>query len=360
LINADLIPYVLFFLVAGIPALLMDKRLNRIAWPTAWIIFVLFIGLRHRIGGDWGNYVQKTDLMGQLPFNEAIWVQDPLFSLLSRISFDIGFGVYGTNLVGAVIFCAGLFCYCARQSNRWLALVAAIPFLIVGSVMAASRQGIAIGVVLYVLARWQDFSVSKKWAGIIIAGLFHASAFVLLLLTVVDLKITLIRKGILSVFVLAGTLWLMSRTNTGLAQYTELYVLNQSSYAPGAISHLLLNLVPALAILLTAKWWEKKIPDWVVIRSLCFLALAMALLVPFFSQAVSRMSLYLFPVSITLLAWLPQMARTHSGRALVRLASVASMATVLVVWLTFSNQSAVYTPYQNVLTTYVDDLDLPS
>jgi len=149
MIDSDLLPYILLFLVAGVPALIMDRRLNRIAWPIAWVVYVLFVGLRHQIGGDWGNYARKTDLMGQLPFWDAIQVQDPLFSLLSRVSYDIGTGVYGTNLVGAVIFCTGLFSYCARLPNRWLALAAATPFLVVASVMSASRQGIAIGLVLF-------------------------------------------------------------------------------------------------------------------------------------------------------------------------------------------------------------------
>ena len=357
--GSDLLPYIALFLVAAVPALILEKRFNHIAWPAAWMFFVVFVGLRHRIGGDWGNYVRKTDLIGRLPFDEAIWVQDPLFSLLARVSHDVGFGVYGTNLVGALIFCTGLFSYCARQSNRWLALVAATPFLVVGSVMSASRQGIAIGIVLYVLSRWQEFKLSQRSFGIVIAGLFHASAFVLLLLTIVDLKISYVRKGILSALILASTLWLMSRTDTGLVQYADIYVFNQSVEASGAISHLLLNLVPALLILLTRKWWAKRVEDWPVIRSLCLIALMMALLVPFYSQAVSRMSLYLFPISITFLALLPRAASSESGRALVRMVSLAAMAFVLIVWVGYSNQSRFYLPYQNALTTSSDKLDWP-
>lgn len=358
--SSEIVPYVLLFLIAGIPALLLEKRWNRVAWPVAFVFFVAFVGLRHRIGGDWGNYVRKTDLIGQLPFDEALRVQDPLFSLLSRLSFDIGVGVYGTNLVGAIVFCVGLFSYCARQPNRWLALAAATPFLVVGSVMSASRQGIAIGIVLYVLSRWREFSVPKRAVGIAIAGLFHASAFILLLLTIVDLKISLVRKSFLSVLIVSGSLWLMSRTNTGLTQYADLYFLNQSSHASGASSHLLLNLIPALGILLTRKWWAKRIPEWSLIQSLCFIAIGLALLVPFFSQAVSRMSLYLFPISILFFAWLPQMISGHSGKTLVRLVSVAAMALVLVVWVSFSNQSEFYLPYQNALTSNFDELDWPS
>ena len=71
------------------------------------------------------------------------------------------------------------------------------------------------------------------------------------------------------------------------------------------------------------------------------------------------MSLYLFPISITFLAWLPQATDSQSGKALVRMASVAAMVFVLVVWVGYSNQSEFYLPYQNALTTPIDSLDLP-
>lgn len=334
------------------------KRRNVVAWPMAWIIYVVFIGLRHRIGGDWGNYVRKAEYVSDLSFVGAIGFSDPLFSMLTWVSSGLGFGVYGANLVGATIFCTGLFLYCARLPNRWLALSAATPFLVVASVMSASRQGIALGLFLLVVAYWKELSVKKRVLGVVVAGLFHSSAFVFLILTIVDTRIGVIRKALFAVLAAAGSLWLMRISETGLDQYTRLYVLEQAASAPGAALHLSLNLVPALAMLATGQWWAKSIPNWPLLRVLCFMAVAMAFLVPFFTQAVSRMSLYLFPISITFFAYLPLMAKSAAGRTIVRLGSVTILMIVLTVWVGYSNQSYAYLPYQNVITTNPEDLDL--
>jgi len=358
LIDAALIPYLSLYLAAGLPGLLGGKSWKRVGWPIVWMIFVLFIGLRHQIGGDWGTYVAKAERLSELSFVDAILVQDPLFSALSWISSAVGLGVYGANLVGAAVFCTGLFSFCARQSNRWLALCAATPFLVVASVMSASRQGIAIGVFLLVVSYWKELSLRRRVIGIVIAGLFHSSAFVFLILTIVDLRIGVIRKALLATLAVAGTLWLMSISETGLTRYTELYVLNQTANSPGALFHLMLNLVPALAMLMTRKWWANALPNWPLLQILCYMAVAMVFLVPFYSQAVGRMSLYLFPVSITFFACLPLMTKNSAGRTLVRLGSVISLMIVLAVWVGFSNQSYAYRPYQNVITTNSDELDL--
>ena len=359
LIDAALIPYLLVYLAAGIPALVGGENWKRVGWPAVWILFVIFVGLRHQIGGDWATYVAKASRLADLSFLEAISVQDPLFSALSWITSQLGLGVYGTNFIGAVIFCTGLFSFCARQSNRWLALCAATPFLVVASVMAASRQGIAIGVFLLVVANWKELSLKKRVLGIVVAGLFHSSAFIVLVLTIVDLHMSMAKKIILAAIAVAGTLWLMSISETGLTRYADLYILNQTTHSPGAITHLMLNLIPAIAMLLTRKWWAKRLPNWQMLRILCWLAILFVALVPFFSQAVGRMSLYLFPISITFFACLPQMTSNESGRTLLRLGSVTAMAIVLTVWIGYSNQSYAYRPYQNVITTSINDLDLP-
>ena len=41
--DPDLLPYISLFLVAAVPAMILEKRFNHIAWPAAWVFFVLFV-----------------------------------------------------------------------------------------------------------------------------------------------------------------------------------------------------------------------------------------------------------------------------------------------------------------------------
>ena len=355
-----MIAYLLFFCVAGIPALSHSARPNRILWGMAWLVFVLFIGLRHHVGGDWVGYLMITERISQLSLLDTLRDQEILFALLTWCSTQLGFGVYGANLLGAVVFCSGLFAFCARLPNRWLALAAATPFLAVVAVMSANRQGMAIGIVLLVLSRWQHLSMIRRSVGIVIAELFHTSAILLLLLAVADLHISRTKKFVLMLVISVAVIWLVSRSEAVWYRYTTIYVQQSAgAYSPGAIFHLLLNLAPAIAMLIFSKRWSRVVDNWPLLRQLCWMAVGLLMLAPFFTVAVGRMSLYLFPISISFVAYLPQMVKTAAGRALVRTSCVLLLGAVLCVWLAFANTAFTYFPYKNVLTIQQYELALP-
>jgi hypothetical protein len=258
------------------------------------------------------------------------------------------------------LFCTGLFAFCARQPNRWMALATATPFLVVVAVMSANRQGMAIGVVLLVMSRWSTLSVGRRSLGIVIAALFHASAGFLLILSVLDLRIGKIKKFFLILIVAAASIWLVSRSEAAWGRYTDLYVRQHGGvHSPGAIYHLLLNLIPALLMLTFRKHWSRIVRNWPLVHQLCWMSLALLVVLPFFTVAIGRMSLYLFPVSISFFNCLPPIIASGQGRAIVRTFSVMILAGILFIWLSFANTAHTYLPYQNVLTVEDNELVLP-
>lgn len=356
-----MIPYLLFYCVAGIPAMFHSIRPNRLAWAMAWVAFVLFIGLRHHVGGDWEGYLLITQRINTQDFLDSLKEEETLFSVLTWVSAKLGLGVYGVNLVGAAIFCSGLFAYCSIQSNRWLALATAVPFLVIVAVMSANRQGMAIGTVLWVMSRWGRLGIKRRALGIGIAALFHASAAFLLVFCVTDLKISKFKKVMLLLLVTAIAFWLLNRSEVIWQRYTSIYTREKSAgvYSPGAIFHLLLNLFPAVLMLAFHKRWSRLLPDWPLLRQLCWMAIALLAMSPFYTVGVSRMSLYLFPISISFVSSLPRVIATSAGRALARMSCVIALGGVLVLWLQFANTAFTYRPYDNVLIMRSADLALP-
>lgn len=354
-------PYLVFFALAGLPALFHSRRVNKIVWAVVWLLCVLFVGLRHEVGGDWDGYLLITQRIHDLSFGAALRDQEILFSLMTWLSAQAGFGVYGVNLAGAMVVFAGLFSYCWTLRSPWLALAASMPFLVVVAVMSANRQGMAIGIVLLVMSRWGSMGVLKRSAGIAVAAMFHTSAAFLLLLSVVDLKVARWKKAVLFSGAAAGSLWLIVRSEEAFTRYTQIYIRDQPEgvFSPGALLHLALNLVPALIMLAGRRRWRQVVPNWPLIQQLCWTALGLVLLVPFFSVAVGRISLYLFPISIVFVSTLPQFISRPEGRALARTALVFLLGTILGVWLRFANTAFTYLPYKNVLTIESFELALP-
>lgn len=355
-----MIPYLVFFCVAGIPALFHPGRRNAVSWAMAWLAYVLFIGLRHEVGGDWNGYLIITERISHGHFLDAISDQEFFFSLITWISAKLGFGVYGANLFGAMVFCTGLFSFCNRLQNRWLALAAATPFLVIVAVMSANRQGMAIGVLLFVMARWREWGLARRSIGIAIAGGFHNSALLMLVLVALDLRISRTMKLLLTIMIAALATWLASRSESAWYRYTTVYV-NESygAYSPGAIFHLLLNLVPAALMLASGKLRRHLVVDWGLLRPLCWMAIGLLFLSPFYTVAVGRMSLYLFPISISFVATLPNLVARPEARSIARTLLVCCLGAVLALWLGYANTAFTYLPYGNALVVPGWKLDLP-
>jgi EpsG family len=355
------IAYLFLYATAAFPALVESKARLLAFWILTWTVFVCFIGLRHQVGGDWAGYLLITEDIAASTLEESLTRQEALFALLTWISTRLGLGVYGANFFGAIIFCTGLFVYCASQRDRWLALATATPFLVVVVAMSANRQMIAIGIILFVIAKWNKFGVFQRSVGIAVAALFHASAASLLLLVVSDIKMGRVKKTVLIALASGFGLWLLVISEAAFQRYTSVYVDQPEGVdAPGAVFHVLLNAVPAVAMLWWRRTWSRLASDnWTLLYSMCWVALALLIIVPFFSVAASRISLYLFPISITFVPTVAQLLHRQIAKVLYRYIVILCFAGVLAAWLEFANTAFTYLPYQNVLTIESYELELP-
>ena len=73
---------------------------------------------------------------------------DPGYNALNWLFASQSWGIYGVNLVSAVIFSIGLVIFCRYQPRPWLALCLSIPYLVIVVAMGYSRQGVAIGLIM--------------------------------------------------------------------------------------------------------------------------------------------------------------------------------------------------------------------
>jgi hypothetical protein len=344
------LPYFLVTAAIAFAAVVFPRqRVNPFGWAAAFVLLVVYIGLRHKVGMDWNNYLVITDrIQGGGPI-EAMEYAEPGFALLTWLSTRIGAGIYGVNLASAVVFCAGLFRLCRRTESPWLALAMATPFLVTVVAMSASRQAIAIGILFWLVAEWKAYPLHWRIGLILLATSFHYSACFFLCFSALDLDARPAVKIAVALVLAFAALWVLE--STGSAEYyVTSYVSEKSelTYSPGAIQHVLLNAAPALLLLCGRRIRERLFPSLIVKR----FALLALLLVPtafFFSTAAGRVSFYLFPVSLFALSALPSIFSAASVRAIVRLVLVCASGFLLWFWLTYANSAQAYVPYENAL-----------
>ena len=66
------------------------------------LIFIsILVGFRHEVGGDWSTYLSAYDSQGIIRDKSLLY--EPGYQLISWISYQLDAGIYGVNLIAAII-----------------------------------------------------------------------------------------------------------------------------------------------------------------------------------------------------------------------------------------------------------------
>lgn len=340
-----MISYLLLFFIVGAFALQVgsDYR-ERVRLGLGMVVaLVLMIGLRHQVGGDWGNYQRHYDVMVGQPFNAVLAHGEPGYALMNWASAQLNWDQYGTNFFCAIFFSIGLWRFCLAQPSPWLALAVAVPYLVLVVAMGYTRQGVAIGFALLALLALEKKSFFVFVAWIVCAALFHKTAVVLLALGL------LVSSGgwwwrLPAMFVIAYVAYgsLLADSIDGYLQNYE-----EAGYASsGAAIRVAMNVLPAIVFLRWRKHFmlpPVQLQIWTLL-ALVSLAMVLALLLASSSTAVDRIALYLIPVQLFVWSRVPLVwAEKHR---LMRRSVLAYSLAVMLVWLFFADHSYAWLPYQ--------------
>ena len=349
-------PYWLMFLVPAVAAYqerwrypgqtLATVRLRREwAWWLVVLALTLLIGYRHQVGGDWGNYIFNFYNVRWLGLADVLSMSDPGYFLLNWLSIQSGGYIYAVNLVAGLLFSLGLVVFCLSLPRPWLAMAAAIPYLVIVVAMGYTRQGVAVGLAMLGLvalgrgaARWFIF-----W--VLLGATFHKSAVILLPIAALAAARRrywkLIWVGALSL----GAALLMRE------QFDELYVnyVEAEYQSSGALIRILMLALPATILLV----WRRRFPFnlaqarlWFWSAALSLVLLALVILSPA-TTAVDRIGLYLLPLQLVVFAHLPEVFGRPGRRNEVWVwAVLAYYAAVQFVWLNFATHAHAWLPYQ--------------
>lgn len=346
-----LVYWLLFFipLLALVYPARNSHALQNISWLFAGIFFTLIIGFRYEVGGDWSSYLDKIYTLEYLKESGATWLahrtigNDAGYSLLNWFSVSLGGGIYLVNLVCACIFMAGIMTFCKRQPVPWLALLIAVPYIIIVLGMGYTRQGVAFGFELLALNAFANGRLRRFVILIILGALFHKSLVLLLpLAAVANSRNRLLTLTWVSVTVaVAGLLLLQEHHEAMWNNYVT-----RGRESDGGPIRVAMNAIPAAMILLFRHRLFPRDNERKLYICMALAALACIPLVFLASTAVDRMALYLMPIQIALFARLPFIFRNTLVRSAFTWGIVAFYALIEFVWLNFASHAHAWLPYQ--------------
>jgi len=209
-------------------------------------MLVLVVGWRYRVGGDWNNYLQMLDDALQQSF--AVYMSqrgETAYQALTWLSAHSGTGIYGVNLMCALVFVYGLMVFCHNSPRPWLSLAVAVPYLVIVVAMGYTRQGVAIGIIMLGLVALDKGSMAKFVAWVVLAALFHKTALILIPLAIfAGRKSWVSIAGVMFTAVLMFYLLLAEYVDSLIAGYiTDQYA------SSGAAIRIAMNAMPAAVFL---------------------------------------------------------------------------------------------------------------
>lgn len=342
-------PYWLLFLVPAW-AVLSRGRLPEGQARWVWSVFALAIslmmGLRHEVGGDWYTYAHQFFAFEITPLSSLVVdSKDPGYAVAGWLVARLGGGIYALNLVCALALVAGTVALARRQPWPMLALLAAVPYLLIVVGMGYTRQSAAIGLAMLGLVALADRRQRVFVAWVLLAATFHKSAVLLLPIAALASTHNRVWSYVwVGVMTLIGG-WLFAFDSSEVL--VENYVYSEYADASqGAAIRVAMNAVPAVLTLFYRKRLfpdsaERKLWVWVAI-----IALACMPLLPISATAVDRVALYFIPLQLVVFARLPRVVSTVQMRTIIVLGAIAYYAAVQFVWLNFASHADAWLPYQ--------------
>ncbi len=306
----------------------------------------VMIGFRYQTGGDWQPYLYIFEEMSQLSFETMLAHDDPGYNILNWAAHQAGFTIWAVNLVCAGLFAFGLVKFANHQPNPWLAVVVAVPYLIIVVGMGYTRQAVAIGLIMAAIVAWDRGSLLKFGFYILVATTFHKTAVLALPLIALSATKNRFLTGIVGL--IFGFILYRYFLSESVDRMMQVYVEAEYS-SQGAAIRVAMNFVPAAIFLMFQRRFqltENQRRMWRYFSLTAMLTVVMLMVLPS-STAVDRIALYLIPLQLFVFSRLPE-AFPQAGRPNQQLVAfvLAYSAVIQFVWLNFANHAEFWVPYK--------------
>lgn len=338
--------WVMFFLPACVALLPMRSHAmaDDLTWKVTTSFFILAVGLRFEVGGDWVPYLLRFQEAVGASVTDAVELRnDPGYGLINWIMAQSGWGVWTINMFCAVLSVGGIMALAKRQPLPWVAVGVSVPYMLVVVAMGYMRQAAALGLICWALIAITDHKPLKFLLLTAVAATIHKSAVVAMPLYLLALPKLKIRHWFLLVGMLAliAAALIMETLEAQWYSYVE-----QQKDSEGALLRVAMNLPPALLILMFKKrlglndrdsrhWW------WMAL-----IAIPCVFLVTYASTAVDRMALYLLPIQMIACTRLQRFFTRGVARMAMPVLVLIIYGTVQFVWLNYAKHAEDWIPYE--------------
>ena len=345
-----MLPYI-FVLSMPLLFVFIDKFLNLKLKLGSKIIFfviiVLFIGFRYKVGGDWDPYIDVylNRIKNSTTFFDVLQMKEAGYMVLNFIAVKFNLGINFVNLVCGIVLISGIFTFLKKSSYFWLSIIIlSYTIFIVG--MGYTRQSVALGFVFFALSSW-DKSKIKYIFYILLGALFHYPVLFMLVFYVATLKSIKI-KILISFFVFAALIYVF-KINTGyLISQISVYIDNEYFHSKGALIRIFISLIPSVIIIIFYKRLKEKVDfDLELWLYISLMNVVLFFLAFNFSTFADRLALYLVPVQVVGYSLLIKyLVDNIKLKKLIYFSLAIGYFSLMLLWFVFASHKDFWIPYE--------------
>ena len=317
-----------------------------------FIFFSIYIGLRVEVGGDWGNYYENYFVFLDISIfdyiNNHIFTKDPLFRLLNFVVVKFNGSYIFLNFILALIFSFTLLNFCFSKSKPFLLILLSLPYLINVVAMGYHRQAIAISLFMYAFNYLENKENRKFILLVLIASLFHYTAFILVLLAFLNSNSYNI-KNLIYVFIVLLLIVIIAYDSI-IALLTNYLSISYSS--SGAYIRCFMNVLPGLIFLYHYKKNFSQIKNKILFKNLSILSITFFILLPLSPSTamIDRFCLYLIPFQIILWMNIVDIFKSeNNSNYIIFYLIIFLYYLAMLIWIYFGKFSIWWFPYNNLI-----------
>ena len=308
---------------------------------------VFLIGLRFEVGTDWNTYIIIFERMARSGLLESLSSADPAYGLLNWAVGRAGADIWAVNLVCGALFMFGLTRFARLQPNPWLAVLVAVPYLIIVVGMGYTRQAVAIALSMAGFAAIAQGSFVRFVFWVLAATMFHRTAVVLIPIAAIAFAPNRFLATLIGLFGCLVGYYVLTRGDS-IEHFQRLYV-SREYISKGAGIRLAMNLVPALVYLAQTRRFTANEAERGTWRNLALIAVLSAVAWLYVGSAtwLDRMALYIIPLQVFVLSRVPAAFARGNRRSVLLVGGVILYsAAILFVWLNYATHARDWVPYQ--------------
>ena len=333
---------------------------NKYFYSFLALFLIFFIGLRSEIGCDWLRYKQMFDELTSTDFFDILinnFVSGPNYVIkeLGHVVLTLMSGnIYVLNLIYALIFVAPLFYYCSKIKRVYLSLLISYPYYVVVVGMGPIRQAACISILMLSIILVSKNKYLYHFFLTTFSLLIHQFSIIFNCFLLIPLIPKILRekltKPYITAFIVISALVLYSSPSYIIRIYYYLTIPSALlGEAKGAIFIWLINFLPSLIFLLNKRKFNFHPYLNKIFTIFSIFEIVMLPLVFIKSVVAYRLLLYVFPSSIYITSYIPEInvAKIKSCYIINSIIFISFLSFIC--WINFAYHSSCWLPYKNLI-----------